>query len=205
LVARCFNNIYNTTKEHLKVKRVMKMESRFLRNALISVIVGISFLMTLPSMAQDESCDVQGMKAAVTTAQNLLEQAQTAIDSNDMASALTLIREAQGQLSNAYSRCEGWYFEDEGPEVLGPLELGEGVYIIEYASEVPDGPFPMGIFSVEFENLDEDELIWDSIMEMRTEAGAFNGRQTVRLEGGRYLISIDAAGIKEWSLELSKP
>ncbi len=172
-------------------------------------LVGVSILpLTMStSMAQDEKveCNSEDMTTSITASQDLLGQAQTAIANGDLAMALTLLEETQRQITNGFSLCKGWYFEGEGPDALGPFELEAGVYIVDYASEIPEGSMPMGLFSIEFENLDQEEMIWDSVMEMRTEAGPFDGRQTVKLEGGRYMISVDATGITGWSFGLSKP
>ena len=178
---------------------------------VLLIIVALAMISGFPltmsaSIAQDDvACSSDDMAASISTSQDLLAQAQTAIDNGDLATALTLLGKTQRELTNASSLCTSWYFEGEGPDALGPFELESGVYIVDYASEVPDSLMPMGIFSVQFENIDKDEMIWDDVTEMRTEAGPFDGRQTVKLEGGRYLISVDATGLKEWTTGISKP
>jgi hypothetical protein len=63
----------------------------------------------------------------------------------------------------------------------------------------------MGMLSIDFENIDQEEQIWDSVTEMRTETGDFSGRKSVRLDGGRYLINVETMYLGEWQVRLTKP
>ncbi|MCB9455837.1 MAG: hypothetical protein H6671_07625 [Anaerolineaceae bacterium] len=166
-----------------------------------SVITGIS-------IAQDSEgilCTSDDLAASLATAQDSLTQAQIAVTNGDLQAALDFTRQVETQLRTAQSLCNGWNFEGDSTDALGPLELEEGVYILEYKVTVPESSFVFGALSIDFENLEKDELFFDGVLETYTESGEFDARKTVRLDGGRYLISVDASSIGMWSISLSKP
>jgi hypothetical protein len=179
-----------------------------LKKLSVWILVLYSTLVPLGILnAQDDqpSCDTEEIATILAQAQDSLQQALVSMDAGDIGKTLSLLDEAANYIAVAHSQCHGWYFEGNGTDVLGPLELEGGVYILEYSSVLPDGPVAMGVLSIAFENLDQDELIFDNVTEMRTEFGEFSGRKSVRIEGGRYLISVDAANVGDWTIQLVKP
>ncbi|MBZ0274842.1 MAG: hypothetical protein K8I60_01785 [Anaerolineae bacterium] len=173
----------------------------FLYIVIFAIVTGIS-------VAQDSEgvlCTPDDLATSLTTTQDLLTQAQAAVTGGDIQVAIEFLRQVETEARAAQSLCKGWTFEGDSTDALGPLELEGGVYVLEYKVEVPESNFVFGAFTVEFENVGKEELIFDHVIETYSEAGEFDARKTVRLDGGRYLISVNPSGIGAWSISLSKP
>lgn len=178
---------------------------------ILSFLV-LSLLAICPTVTQvaaqdgpSADCASEDMVAAIETLEDALARAKQAATDGDLTTSLDLLTEASRLMMTTQAQCRGWYFEGNGSDVLGPLELGGGIYVLEYASSVPSGLVSMGMLTIEFEPIEHDESIWDQVMEMRTEAGEFSGRKTFRLSGGRYLISMEAMYLGDWTIQLVKP
>jgi hypothetical protein len=176
------------------------------RTTLLLLIVVCSSTLSV-SHAQDSpfQCTSDDVLASVAKADELLTQVQNSASSGDIQAAFEAIRQISGELTSIQSLCQGWNFSGTGADALGPLELEAGVYVLEYSAEVEESAFILGGFVVQFENLDAEEFVFDSVLETYDEAGVHTGRKTVRLEGGRYLISVEPAGLIGWSLIMTKP
>jgi len=175
-------------------------------------VLVVALLLVLPvtahALAQDGTelqCTAEDIAGSMSAVRAVLDQAQAALDSGDLSGALASLDQSVAAISDVRSKCNGWYFTGDGNDVIGPLQLEGGVYKLEYAGAVPGGILSIGMFMVDFENVDEEEWVTDSVMEVFTESGDFAGGTSVRLDGGRYLISVDAAYLDEWTLRLTKP
>lgn len=172
------------------------------------ISLGVFLIITCISSAQDSAqvaCTPDDIKLSVTNTQQALQQIETALSTGDIQASLELLKDIENEARSIQSKCKGWNFAGVGTDALGPLELEPGVYILEYKADIASGPIVMGTLGINFENLDAEELIFDSVLEVFQKVGEQTGRKIVRLEGGRYLISLDAGNLNGWSLSLSKP
>ncbi len=172
----------------------------------------VAFFLAMPlvghASAQDGTelqCTGEDIAESISAVQAALDQAQAAVGSGDLAGALDALEQSLGSITDIRSKCRGWYFTGNGNDVIGPIELEGGVYKLEYSSSVPSGPISMGMFNVQFENVDEDESIWDEVNEMLMQGGDFSGGTSIRLEGGRYLINVEAMYVEDWIIQITKP
>lgn len=86
-------------------------------------------------------------------------------------------------------------------EVIGPLELEKGIYILEYFAQNKGQDY--STFEISIDNLDLDsEEYLSGVCEIRDD-GATKGRETKQLNGGKYVISVKVDSIKSWSLSFT--
>lgn len=180
---------------------------------LVTFLVGLVFAVSLSGTiaAQQEPPEIQCQADQVSTAIDellgLLGQAQADTENNDLQSALTALKAVQTRSSAILNECWGLVFHGSGSNVLGPIELEPGLYILEYASEVPGGQMlSAGMLSVDLENVDDDEFLFLGIMEIRQAAGPFEGAKSFRVEGGRYIIDVEQAMyLGDWTIAVRRP
>lgn len=170
----------------------------------------ISFLLltlTTPTTAQDGSqCDTDQMTDILDTTLLILQEAQNALAENNLPAVWNALDAANQLIWDTRSICSGWHWEGTTPNVLGPLNLEFGVYIVDYYAQALD-PIPTlgNSIIIDFENLDDDEYI-SGIFDMGSDDGQIHeGRETIRLDGGRYLIDIGATSLETWQITLIKP
>ena len=165
---------------------------------ILFITILVIFL-TAPTFGQGElQCEPVTITDAITGAQDLLTQAQTSLDSSDLESALAALDEITTLTQEAGALCRGWYWEGTGNNALGPVELEAGSYLVEYTGI--GGQF--GIFGITPENLAQQEFLMPT---MENPSGEFSGRALIRVGGGRYMLSVTAANIQEWSVTLTQP
>lgn len=173
------------------------------------LVIVIAFLLRISgaSSAQDAAfqCSAEDMLASISRSEEALNQAQTSATNGDLQAAFDALKQISEEITSTETQCRGWNFIGTSSDALGPLQLEAGVYILEYTAIVEEGAFVMGALVIQFENLDEEEFVFDSVLETYDEAGEHSGRKTVRLEGGRYLISVEPGGISNWTIALTKP
>jgi hypothetical protein len=175
---------------------------------LLVICILFTFPMFTNVFAQDAEsyeCSTEDVSTSVSSSQEMLQQAQAAITAGNIKDAMEILSKVESENKNIQAKCKGWNFEGNRNDAIGPLELEAGLYIVEYKTSVLDSQMVLGIFGLEFENVEKDEMNFDSVLESYTKAGEFTGRKTVRLEGGKYLISLTAQGINQWSLSVIKP
>ncbi|MBP8972285.1 MAG: hypothetical protein KBH93_00305 [Anaerolineae bacterium] len=174
----------------------------------LAVLLFVTCPTVMQATAQDSlssHCSSQDMVAAIEAVEDVLARAKQAATDGDVTTALDLLAEASLSVTATQAQCRGWYFEGDGSDVLGPLDLDGGMYILEYASSVGSALIAGGMLTIEFESVDGSETIRDQVMELRMEAGDFSGRKTIRLDGGRYVISVQLMYLSDWTIQLVKP
>ncbi len=92
------------------------------------------------------------------------------------------------------------FFYGSGADVIGPIQLRRGVYIITYTATPSRSS---GTFDLEVENLTTDEYI-DGVFE-QPRGETIRGRELIRVDGGNYLFSVETTNLSEWSFEISQP
>jgi hypothetical protein len=150
-------------------------------------------------------CNAEDISKSVADIQDNLNQAQAAATKGDLQAAIASIEKVNDLSQSALSKCKGWTFEGTGTDALGPLQLEKGTYILEYTYKIPESTFALGVFGAELKNVDQEELIFDTVLDTQSKAGEFKGRKAIKLAGGRYLISITATGLEDWTATLTKP
>ncbi len=169
----------------------------------IVLIVAVLLLAVVPAGAQDElSCAAEDVTGALDAIETALASAREAVDEGDLAGALAAIEEVEATAAEVQQQCRGWMWEGTNEDAVGPLSLEAGVYVLNFEVTASQS---YGVFNAVFTNLDEEEFIGDFVNESLDEVGTYTGRQVIRLEGGRYLIGVDALGVEDWSLHLEKP
>lgn len=175
---------------------------------IISVSIFILTIFTNISAAQNVltyQCTLDDIQESIDNVRQTIVQIEDSLSSEHIQLALDLLKNVEDEARKTQSKCIGWNFAGDSTDALGPLELEAGVYILEYKVDVAQGPIVMGTLAIDFENLDAEEFIFDSVLEILQQAGEQTSRKTVRLKGGRYLISVDAANLNGWTISLSKP
>ncbi len=179
-----------------------------MRNKILVISILFTFVMFTNVLAQattSYACSTDDVSTSISSSQEILQQAQTAIASGDIKEAMELLSKVEAENKNVQAKCKGWNFEGTRNDAIGPLELEAGVYIVEYTTSIVDSQMVLGVFGIEFENIEKDEMNFDTVLETYTKAGEFTGRKSVRLDGGKYLISLTSQGVSKWSLSLVKP
>lgn len=179
-----------------------------MRSKLLIICILFTFAMFTNVFAQNDStyeCSAKDVSTSISSSQEILQKAQDAVTSGNIKEAMELLSKAESENKNIQAKCKGWNFEGTRNDAIGPLELEAGVYIVEYKTSVLDSQMVLGVFGLEFENIEKNEMNFDSVLETYSKAGEFTGRKTVRVEGGKYLISLTAQGISQWSLSVIKP
>lgn len=93
--------------------------------------------------------------------------------------------------------------QGNGNNVSDSEELEKGLYIVTYKFVASDD-FPIFIIQVEnVEDEDDIEMVSESSSDSK-KGRKFTGRQKMRLQGGRYVVSVNVNGATDWSVKLTK-
>lgn len=171
---------------------------------ILSIIMLI-LLLTMPTFGQgDFQCtDLEVLQASFDVQDAASSVSPVLEDDQDMRAALNHLREAETLARNILAQCEGMGWSGTGNDVIGPLELGAGVYIVEYTGQAGGS---LGVFSYGIENLDAEEFLFPEMITGQS-GDSLSGRSSLRLEGGRYLLDVTVASLtfEGWTLTLTQP
>jgi hypothetical protein len=98
--------------------------------AAVGVMLGL-VLMTWGTVAQDsaaEGCSADSLTALVAEIQTANGEALTAIESGDLTSAVDALAASDERVGLMKAVCAGLVFEGTEGEVIGPIEIPEGIY-----------------------------------------------------------------------------
>lgn len=152
------------------------------------------------TFAQGEAdCDLQQIK------EEYLEAIGSSQDWNELLAVLGEFHSAVAVCNNGYVR-SGY-----GDGSLGPVELEQGTYVLEYESSIDRGEV-FNYFNVHLEAITDDGESEDYIInddspddpEREGEIAETNGSAVLRLNGGMYLFRVDVLNYRDWSLRLYK-
>ncbi len=148
---------------------------------LLMVVLALGFGLPMAA-AQDEApaCDIAALTSGYTES---LAAAQTVED----------LQALHDQLASDIAVCQGLAFTGSGNQTVGPLELEEGLYIVEYG--YTEGA---KIFLATVTAIGSDEVLAPIFA---ASAGQSNSG-TLEFKGGKYLFSLQAQG--EWHFNLTQ-
>ncbi len=122
------------------------------------------------------------------------------------------LSETLNEFQSVVATCnEGYIWSGFADSQIGPIELEQGVYILEYTSTVDRGEvfnyFNVDLTSVTDESESEDYIIYDDFPGDESHEGEIvelKGGATLRLNGGKYLFELDLLNYQDWTVRLYK-
>ncbi len=144
-------------------------------------------------------CDLEIVKTEYT------EQITDAEDWDSLATILNDFR------STVAACAEGYTWSGYASGLLGPVDLEQGVYVVEYLAEIDAGDtinyFIGHLISVADESESEEYFIDDDVPGDEDREGEIiqlKSGTTLRLNGGTYLIQIESLNFRDWEVRLYK-
>lgn len=92
-------------------------------------------------------------------------------------------------------------FSGNVEDVIGPLDLEAGLYIVSYSFKATDD-YPMFDISVENTKEEDDSHTLSAGGSNIKKGTNHKGKQKMRLSGGRYLIAVEVNDAADWQIEL---
>lgn len=161
---------------------------------LLMIVLLLGGLPPLTAQPLQPDCDMPAIQADIGA---MLAEAE---DAEDLSAV-------QGALSFALAECRGWVFkggtERPGEESrrFGPLTLDKGAVILVYSAEM----MRYGELDIQLESLGETEYI-EPLYEFRTDVdNNLHGEYPVMVQGGRYMIQLEASNTPAWSFFVIQP
>jgi hypothetical protein len=174
----------------------MRRDTSFL--VLVGLVLALSFVPM--SFAQEGTdCDLQQIKSEY-------------LESIDVAQSWAELLATLSKFQSAVAVCNnGYVWSGYGDGSIGPIDLEQGTYILEFESSIDIGE-EHNYFNVHLEGItDEDEsdpyIIGHEIPGDPGRAGEMieTGNSAVlRLNGGKYLFNVEVLNYRDWSIKLFK-
>jgi hypothetical protein len=172
------------------------------RDALFLMLVGLvlTFSFTSMSFAQEGAeCDLQQIKS------DHLESIDAAQSWDELLAALSKFQSAVAVCNNGYA----WSGYGDGS--IGPIDLEQGTYILEFKSSIDLGE-EFNYFSVHLEGITDDSESDRNVIDHDTPSDPDRAGEVIetsnsavlRLNGGKYLFNIEVLNYRDWSIKLYK-
>jgi hypothetical protein len=180
----------------MSFEEILKMRRDTLFLALVGLVLALSFAPV--SFAQEGAeCDLQQIKSEY-------------LESIDAAQSWDELLAALGKFQSAVAVCNnGYVWSGYGDGSIGPIDLEQGTYILEFESLIDMGE-EFNYFNVHLEgitdNNESDRYIIDHGIpgdpDQEGEILETNGSAVLRLNGGKYLFNVEILNYREWSIKL---